>query len=213
VTNWNTGAFTISTSADGTSFTPAVTVTGSRASRTYSPVSARSARYVRLDISQPANDSNTAARIYELEVYGSSSAPTDVALNRPATADSSCAAVEGPAKAFNGSWLGGWNDKWCSQGASKWLQTDLGSKQRVGSVVVRHAGAGGEYPAWNTRDFDLQTSDDGSTWTTRAQVRGNTADTTTTAVNVDARYVRLAVVTPAQDGNTAARIYEVLVTP
>ena len=39
-------------------------------------------------------------------------------------------------------------------------------------------------------------------------MRGNTADSTTTTVNVDARYVRLAVVTPTSDGNTAARIYE-----
>jgi hypothetical protein len=39
-------------------------------------------------------------------------------------------------------------------------------------------------------------------------VRGNTADSTTTTINVDARYVRLVIVTPAGDGNTAARIYE-----
>jgi hypothetical protein len=75
-------------------------------------------------------------------------------------------------------------------------------------VLIRHAGAGGEYPSWNTRDFDLQTSDDAGTWTTRAQVRGNTADSTNTAINVDARYVRLVVLTPAQDGNNATRIYE-----
>ncbi|MEV4706868.1 GH92 family glycosyl hydrolase [Actinoplanes sp. NPDC049316] len=210
-TGWNTGAYTISTSTDGGSWSNAVTVTGSRASRTYTPIPARSARYVRLDITQPANDGNNAARIYELEVYGSSSAPTDLALRRPAAADSSCGAAEGADKAFNGSWLAGWTDKWCSQGATKWVQTDLGSKQRVSTVVIRHAGAGGEYPAWNTRDFDVQTSDDGSSWTTRAQVRGNTADSTSTTVNVDARYVRIAVLTPASDGNTAARIYEVLV--
>ena len=145
-------------------------------------------------------------------MYGSSSAPTDLALLRPAAADSSCGANEGPAKAFNGSWLGGWNDKWCSQGSARWVQTDLGTRQRVGSVLIRHAGAGGELPAWNTRDFDIQTSDDGSAWTTRAQIRGNTADSTTTAVGVDARYVRVSVVTPTSDGSAAARLYEVLVT-
>ena len=36
-----------------------------------------------------------------------------------------------------------------------------------------------------------------------------TRDSTTTTVNVDARCVRIAVVTPTSDGNTAARIYEV----
>jgi hypothetical protein len=207
-TGWNTGAYTIATSTDGATWSTAVTVTGARNSRTYAPITARSARYIRLDIGTPTNDATNAARIYELEVYGSSSTPADLALRTTATADSSCGTGETPDKAFNGSWLGGWFDKWCSQGTSKWLQTDLGSVKHVGSVVLRHAGAGGEYPLWDTRDFDLQTSSDGTTWTTRASVRGNTADTTTTTVNADARYVRLNVVTPASDGNTATRIYE-----
>jgi hypothetical protein len=207
-TAWNTGAFTIATSTDGTTWSNAVTVTAAKSSRTYTPIAARNARYVRFETATPTSDGSGAARIYELEVYGSSSAPTDLALNRPAAADSSCGADEGAAKALNGSWLGGWNDKWCSTGTTKWLQADLGTKQHVGSLVIRHAGAGGEPRGWNTRDFDVLTSDDGSTWTSRAQVRGNTADSTTTTVNADARYVRLAVVTPASDGNTAARIYE-----
>jgi hypothetical protein len=183
-------------------------VSGARNSRSYLPFPARTARYVRLAISTPANNGDTAARIYELEVYGASSAPVDLALRTTATADSSCGTGETADKAFNGSWLGGWSDKWCSQGTSKWLQTDLGSTRHVGSVVLRHAGAGGEYPAWDTRDFDILTSTDGTTWTTSASVRGNTADNTTTTVNADARYVRLNVITPASDGNTAARIYE-----
>jgi len=207
-TGWNTGAFTISTSTDNATWSTAVTAASMRNSRTYSPIPARTARYVRFEATTPTNNGDTAARIYELEVYGSSSAPTDLALRTTATADSSCGATEGPDKAVNGSWLAGWADKWCSQGSSKWLQEDLGATKHVGSVVIRHAGAGGEYPQWDTRDFDLLTSTDGSTWTSRAQIRGNTADTTTTTINADARYLRLNVVTPASDGNTAARIYE-----
>ena len=212
-TGWNTGAFTLATSTDGVTFSQAAAVTGSRNSRTYTPVPPRTARYVRFEATTPANNGDTAARIYELEVYGSSSAPADLALLRPATADSSCGTGEGPEKAVNGSWLGGWSDKWCSQGSSKWLQTDLGATQHIGSVLLRHAGAGGEYPQWDTRDFDLQTSADGTTWTTRASVRANTADTTTTSINADARYVRLNVITPASDGNTATRIYDMEVRP
>jgi predicted alpha-1,2-mannosidase len=207
-TNWNTGAFTISTSTDNATWSTAVTVTGSKQSRTYTPIAARTARYVRFEATTPANDTNTAARIYELEVYGQSSNPADLALRKTVTADSSCGTTETPDKAVNGSWLGGWADKWCSQGSSKWLQSDLGSTQHVGSVVLRHAGAGGEYPAWDTKDFDLLTSTDGTTWTTRAQIRGNTADTTTTTINADARYVRLNVITPTSSGDTAARIYD-----
>ncbi len=59
--------------------------TGARSSRTYHPVSARAARYVRLDINTPTNNGDTAARIYEFEVYGGAAGPTNVALGKPAT--------------------------------------------------------------------------------------------------------------------------------
>ncbi|AEV83058.1 alpha-1,2-mannosidase [Actinoplanes sp. SE50] len=207
-TGWNTADYTIQTSTDNATWTTVVTVAGARNSRSYLPFPARAARYVRLAVTTPSNNGDAAARIYEFEVYGQSSAPADLALRRASSADSSCAATESPDRAFNGSWLGGWSDKWCSQSTSRWLQTDLGGTTHIGSVVLRHAGAGGEYPAWNTRDFDVLTSTDGSTWTVRASVRGNTADSTTSTINADARYVRLDVITPTQDGSAAARIYE-----
>ncbi|TNH31835.1 discoidin domain-containing protein, partial [Micromonospora orduensis] len=90
---------------------------------------------------------------------------TNLALNKPATADSSCSATEGPAKAVNGSVAGGNGDKWCSKGTSKYLQVDLGASHAVNRVVVKHAGAGGENTAWNTRDFTVASSPDGTTWT------------------------------------------------
>jgi putative alpha-1,2-mannosidase len=133
---------------------------------------------------------------------------TDVALNKPATADSSCNSNEGPAKAVNGSVSGGTSDKWCSTGTSKWLQVDLGGATPVKTVTVQHAGAGGESTSWNTRDYDIQASSDGSSWTTIVQARGNTASVTTHAVNVTARYLKLAVLSPEQGSGGAARIYE-----
>ncbi|MDG6103993.1 DUF1080 domain-containing protein [Dactylosporangium aurantiacum] len=133
----------------------------------------------------------------------------NLALNKPATADSSCAATEGPAQAVNGSVSGGNGDKWCSLGTTKYLQVDLGASHNVNRFVVKHAGAGGENTAWNTRDFTIQTSTDGSTWTTRATVTANTASSTTHDISAAAaRYVRLNVTTPTSDGNLAARIYE-----
>jgi predicted alpha-1,2-mannosidase len=208
-TGWNTGAFTIQTSTDGTTWSTAVSVSGSRASRTYHPVSARSARYARLNVTTPTNGGDSATRIYEFEVYGGGgSGPTNVALNRPATADSQCNASEGPAKAVNGSVGGGNSDKWCSLGSNRWLRVDLGSTRAITSFTVRHAQAGGESPQWNTRDFDLQVSADGNTWTTVVQARGNTAAVSNHPVTASGRYVRLNVITPAQDGNSAARIYE-----
>ncbi|MET7395410.1 GH92 family glycosyl hydrolase [Dactylosporangium sp. NPDC005572] len=206
-TGWNTGAFTISTSTDGSTWSQAVSVSGNRSSRTLHQVAPRTARYVKVDVSTPANDGNAAARIYEFEVY--SAGPSgNLALNKPASADSSCATTEGPEKAVNGTVSGGNADKWCSLGTNRFLQVDLGSSVHLSSIVVKHAGAGGEQAAWNTFDFDLQVSDNGTTWTTVAQPRGNTADVTTHAVNVNGRYVRINVITPTSNGNTAARIYE-----
>ncbi|HEX6685191.1 MAG TPA: ThuA domain-containing protein [Candidatus Limnocylindrales bacterium] len=133
----------------------------------------------------------------------------NLALNKPATADSQCNASETPAKAVNGSTSMGTTDKWCSVGSAKWLRVDLGSSFSVGRMVVKHSGAGGEAARWNTRDFDLQVSLDGTTWSTVTQVRGNTAGTTThTFTPRPARYVRLNVIVPTQDSDTAARIYE-----
>jgi len=133
----------------------------------------------------------------------------NLALNRAATADSSCAPVEGPDKAVNGSVSGGNTDKWCSVGASKWWRVDLGASTSVSRFVVRHAGAGGENAAWNTRDYDIQVSTDGVTWTTVSTVRANTASVSTHTVGaVSARYVRLAVITPTSNTDSAARIYE-----
>ncbi|GHB34015.1 alpha-1,2-mannosidase [Streptomyces xanthochromogenes] len=211
-TGWNTGAFQIQTSTDGTAWTAAATVTGSRSSRTYHPVSARSARYVRLVVTSPSNTSgggSDAARVYELEVYGPSGGSRDLAIGQPATGSASCNATETPEKAVNGSFTGGTGDKWCSKASgTKTLQVDLGASHPLSSITVRHAGAGGESADWNTKDYDLSVSGDGATWTTAAQVRGNTADSTTSTVTGSARYVRLGVLVPAQNTDPAARIYE-----
>jgi hypothetical protein len=134
--------------------------------------------------------------------------PTNVALNKPAVGSASCNANEGPAKAVNGSVSGGTSDKFCSTAATKFLQVDLGQSFALSSVTVRHAGAGGESTTWNTRDYDVQVSSDGTTWTTLAQARGNTASVSTHAIAATARYARLNILAPQQNGTGAARIYE-----
>ncbi|WP_218034068.1 discoidin domain-containing protein [Acrocarpospora corrugata] len=150
------------------------------------------------------------ASLTDLRLYvPQTGAPTNLALNKPATADSQCAANEAPAKAVNGTYNAGLADKWCSLGASKWLRVDLQSATTVGKVVLRHAGAGGEKTSWNTKDFDVQISTNGTTWTNVATVRNNTASTTThTFTPTSARYIRLNVITPTSDSDTAARIFE-----
>ena len=133
----------------------------------------------------------------------------NLALNRPATASSSCNVNEGPAKAVNGTVNGGNADKWCAVTATKWWQVDLGSSLSVSRFVVRHAGAGGENAAWNTRDYDIQVSTNGTTWTTVSQVRGNTTNVSThTIAATQARYVRMNVLVPTSNTDAAARVYE-----
>ena len=133
----------------------------------------------------------------------------NLALNRPATGSAPCAAAQGPAKAVNGSVSGGNVDRWCSTATgTRFLRVDLGSTRSLTSFVVRHAQAGGERASFNTRDFDLQVSADGSRFTTVARVRGNTAAVSTHAVNSNGRFIRLNVIAGGQTGNAAAHIYE-----
>ncbi|HZN76297.1 MAG TPA: GH92 family glycosyl hydrolase [Micromonosporaceae bacterium] len=207
-TGWNTGAFTIQTSPDAATWTTRVSPSGNRTSRTYHPITAVTARHVRLNITTPANDGNGAARIYEFEVYGGAGGPTNVALNKPATGSTPCGVSEGPEKAVNGSVSGGTSDKFCSLATPSFLQVDLGATFAVQSVTIRHAGAGGESATWNTRAYTIQVSTDGTNFTTPVTVTANTANVTSHTVSVNARYVRLNVTTPTQTTDTATRIYE-----
>lgn len=67
----NTKAYTISVSADGTEYTPVVSVTKNTAADTLDTFAPVNARYVKLSVVKPTQGSDTAARIYEVQVYGS----------------------------------------------------------------------------------------------------------------------------------------------
>jgi hypothetical protein len=171
-------------------------------------------RFIRLHVVMPTQGGDNHARIYEFEAYGAGSPPPppggNLALNRPATGSTPCNSNETPDKAVNGSVSGGNSDKFCSLAATKFLRVDLGAAMTLSHITVRHAGAGGESTSLDTRDFDLQVSTDGTTFTTVAHVRGNAADVTDTAVTATGRFVRLNVLQAEQGSGTggAARIYE-----
>ncbi|HXI60874.1 MAG TPA: discoidin domain-containing protein [Polyangia bacterium] len=146
-----------------------------------------------------------------VSVYGLRTAPANpnLALGKAATGSAPCASTESADRAFNGSTSGGNGDKWCSLTTPQFLQVDLGSSMSVNQFIIRHAGAGGEMPAFDTRDFNIQLSNDGSNFTTAVTVTGNAADVTTHNIaTTTARFVRLNIVTPTQNGDPAARIYE-----
>ena len=69
-TDLNTRAFELQLSSNGTDFKPVATVAANTASITTHTFAATPARYVKLVISAPTQGLDTAARIYELEVYG-----------------------------------------------------------------------------------------------------------------------------------------------
>ncbi len=134
---------------------------------------------------------------------------TNALLHKTATANGTCAADQGAEKAFDG--VGA--TKWCSgaTAGAYWLALDVGATTSVSRVIVRHAGAGGESQAWNTRDFTLETSTDGTAWTKIATVTGNTLPVTIHRFPaVTAQHVRLSITAAQTDTSyVAARIYEV----
>jgi hypothetical protein len=133
---------------------------------------------------------------------------TNLAFGRAVTASAACAASEAAANAVDGSVAS--NSKWCSLTAGASLQIDLGSSQQVGRFVVKHAGLGGETTGWNTGAFAIDTSTDGTNFTTVVNVSGQRSSRTFHAITARAaRFVRFRSLTPTNNGNGATRIYEV----
>jgi len=139
--------------------------TGNAGTTTHAIDPAVDARFVRLNITRPTYDGDDTARIYEFEVYGPDGRQ-NLALGRPATGSVPCSDDEGPEKAVNGSVTGGKTDRWCADDWPLFLQVDLGATQAVKRFVVKHASAGGEDADSDTRDFNIQVSLDGKTFTT-----------------------------------------------
>ncbi len=134
----------------------------------------------------------------------------NLALNKTVTADSSCVVGESASNAVDGTVFN--NSKWCSKSSDRWLQIDLGSIQNVNQFVVKHAAEGGEEAAWNTKAYSIQVSSNGTNWSTVVNVTNNKESVTAHSINtVPARYIKLIVTTPAQNGDSAARIYELQV--
>jgi hypothetical protein len=129
------------------------------------------ARFVRLNVTRASYSGEPVARIYEFEIYGEDGR-VNLALNRPVTGSPPCSPDQGPEKAVNGSVAGGSADRWCAERGPLFLQVDLGAVRGVARFVVRHASAGGENEDSDTRDFNIQLSSDGKTFTTVASSAG-----------------------------------------
>ncbi|MEV4133877.1 discoidin domain-containing protein [Dactylosporangium sp. NPDC049742] len=107
-----------------------------------------------------------------------------VSQGRPAT--SSSVEVENygldARYAFDGDSTTRWSSKYTD---SEWLQVDLGSVQPVRRIVL-------EWEVAYSRKFEIQTSSDGTTWTTIYSTASGPGGTQALAVNGTGRYVRLS---------------------
>ncbi len=101
------------------------------------------------------------------------------------------------------------NTLWTSaEPGERWLQFDFGRAHELSRYVIRHAGAHGMSRGLNTRDFTVQASADGTSWTTIDTEQGNTEDVTDVEfAPVRARFVKITITNSGAD--STARIAEV----
>src|SRR6185503_1081681 len=69
-TSFNTRAFNVQVSTNGTTFSTVASATANTASVTTHNIAATNARFIRLNVTTPTQTTNNVARIYELEAYG-----------------------------------------------------------------------------------------------------------------------------------------------
>jgi hypothetical protein len=186
VLNWEAAygkAFQIQTSADGSTWTTIYsTTTGTGGTQTLNV--SGTGRYIRMY--GTARATQYGYSLWEFQVYGSGSSgggcgTANLALNQPTTA-SSVQSATFPASAATDGNLG---TRWSSAFSDpQWLQVDLGSTRTICQVGLN----------WETAyatAFQIQTSTDGSTWTSIYSTTTGTGGTQTLNVSGSGRYVRM----------------------
>ncbi|MGC4807581.1 discoidin domain-containing protein [Micromonospora sp. DT233] len=151
-------AFEIQTSDDGTTWTTAYATTAGRGKIEGVPLADdASGRYVRMYGTARATPHGYS--LYEFQVYGERFTVPDcgtvnAAQGRPATASS----VENSGMPASAAFDGTTATRWSSVAADpQWLQVDLGSSRSICRVHL-------SWEAAYARAFQLQISDDGTTW-------------------------------------------------
>lgn len=93
--------------------------------------------------------------------------------------------------------------QWISKTANEecWIQLDFKDAYQISRYVVRHAETAGQMPELNTRDFTIETSLDGITWTTIGAYKDNIAPVSEASFSpTSARYLRLTIHNGGSDG-------------
>ncbi len=125
---------------------------------------------------------------------GSTPTPTNLALNKTATASTEWSTTYAAGKAVDGST----STRWASASgtsADQWLRVDLGSSQTYSKVIIKETNYA------NITSFKLQSSSDGSTFTDITTGTTIGASKTVTFSPVTSRYIRLYVVSASDEAN------------
>jgi uncharacterized protein YndB with AHSA1/START domain len=186
VLNWEAAfarAFQIQVSDNGTSWTTIFsTTTGTGGTQTLNV--SGTGRFVRMN--GTARATVYGYSLWEFQVFGSFIATggcgtANAALNRPATASS----VENATFPASAAVDGNAGTRWSSAFSDpQWLQVDLGSSQPVCQVVL-------QWEAAFARAFQIQVSDNASSWTTIFSTTTGTGGTQTLDVSGTGRFVRM----------------------
>ncbi|MEU4774192.1 discoidin domain-containing protein [Micromonospora sp. NPDC023644] len=176
--------FAIQTSDDGAAWTTVHSTTaGTGGTQTLNVAGA--GRYVRMY--GTARGTGYGYSLWEFQVYGETggTAPTcgsaNVAQGRPAVASS----VENAGLPASAAVDGDPGTRWASAAADpQWLRVDLGTVRSICRVVLT-------WEAAHARAFEIQTSADGTAWTTVYGTTSGTGGSQSLAVTGSGRYLRV----------------------
>src|ERR1700723_1666888 len=123
----------------------------------------------------------SAATIGAGSAAAASCGTTNLALHQPTTASS----IQGPSRPAPNATAGNLSTRWSSAFSDpQWLEVDLGSTQSICQVAIH----------WETayaKAFQIQTSNDNSTWTTIYSTTTGGGGTQTLNVTGSGRYIRM----------------------
>ena len=175
--------YQIQTSANGTTWTTVRSITGGNGGEDDNTALAATGRYVR--INGTARATGYGYSLFGFEVYGGGTPPqpsTNVALNKPATASSLESAAYPASAAVDASLTTRWASAFSDP---QWIQVDLGQSYSIARVRLLWEAAYGSA-------YQIQTSANGTTWTTvRTVTGGNGGEDDNTGLNATGRYVRI----------------------
>lgn len=185
VLNWETAygkAFQIQVSTDNTTWNSIYSTTaGTGGVQTLNVTG--TGRYVRMY--GTARGTGYGYSLWEFQVYGTvgsaTCGTTNAALNKPATASSTENGGTPASAAFDGNSGTRWSSAFADP---QWIQVDLGSSQTICQVSLSWENAYG-------KAFQIQISDDATTWNSVYSTTTGTGGTQTLAVNGTGRYVRM----------------------